>query len=55
MKEINIGSQTIKIEASYDEVAKVVQVLDKYWLNNDDETIKKLAYQLQNPKVKPDS
>lgn len=51
MKVINDG-KCINVVADFEEMAKIVQVLDKYWLSNDDENIKKLAYQLHNPRIK---
>lgn len=47
----NIGKGQIKLECSYDEIAKIVSVLDKYWVVNDDENIKQLPDELHNPKV----
>lgn len=51
MKVENVGQGKIKLECSYDEIAKVVSVLDKHWLLNDDADIKQLAYEIHNPKV----
>ncbi|GIN58479.1 hypothetical protein J8TS2_27980 [Lederbergia ruris] len=51
MKVKNIGNQSINIQATYDEISKIVNVLDQYWLINNDEAIKQLAQELRNPKV----
>lgn len=51
MKVKNIGNQSINIRATYDEISKIVNVLDQYWLINNDEAIKQLAQELRNPKV----
>jgi len=50
MKVINNGT-SIQIEASVEEMSKIVGILDKHWIINDDVFVKKLAYQLHNPKV----
>lgn len=51
MKVENVGNQTIKIEASYDEISRIVHVLDRNWMVNEDELTQKLAYELHNAKV----
>ncbi|GIO22494.1 hypothetical protein [Oceanobacillus sp. J11TS1] len=50
MKVTNDG-ENIKIEASFIEASEILNVLNKYWIVNNDEKIQKLAYQLSNPKV----
>ncbi|WP_175284948.1 hypothetical protein [Lentibacillus jeotgali] len=51
MKVENLGNNTINIQASYDEISKIVTALDKVWILNDDEALRQLAYELHNPKV----
>ncbi|WP_373892804.1 hypothetical protein [Virgibacillus sp. CBA3643] len=47
----NTGNDKIQIQASYDEISAIVHALDKYWLVNGDEEIKKMAYTIRNAKV----
>ena len=51
MKVVNDGEH-IKIDAEYNEIATILQVLDNHWLSKDDKFVKDLAYHLHNPKVK---
>jgi len=50
MKVVNDGEH-IKIDAEYNEIATIVQILDNHWLSKDDKFVKDLAYHLHNPKV----
>lgn len=40
MEVENIGNQTIKIEAFYNEVAKIVHTLDEVWMINKDYSVR---------------
>ena len=40
----------VKIECSYEELARVVYALDRPW-EIDDEVLKEIVYKMHNPKV----
>lgn len=49
MEVLNVDRR-IKIECSYDELAKVVYALNRPW-EIDDEVLKEIVYKMHNPKV----
>ncbi|WP_449355581.1 hypothetical protein ACUL41_06975 [Virgibacillus natechei] len=50
MKAVNQDGKIIA-EFSYDEIAKITNVLNKHWLTKEDEEIQLMAYDLSNPKI----
>lgn len=49
--KVEVGNGKINIEASYIEIATILQVMNSYLLKNNDKFVKDLAYELQYPDV----
>ncbi|WP_168380746.1 hypothetical protein [Virgibacillus sp. SK37] len=50
MEVLNVGMNKIKMECTYDELAKIVYALDRPW-EIDDEVLREIVYKMHNPKV----
>lgn len=47
----NVGNKTIEITASYDDIARLVYAVDMQASVKNDKELRRLAYELHNPKV----